>query len=194
MKTRRILVLIQIIVLSSNFAFAKFQKVYVYHDAGYKGNNYIPSGYMGDYSNVRIQHRSYEKPRKGKTCMKIVIYKNKNIEKWCGVYWQYPVNNWGTEPNTAIDVRGAKKLTFYARGHNGGEIIDTFKLGGIKGDYSDTAEAETGMIRLSKKWKKYKIDLRDCDLSHIIGGFCFVITNSDNPKKIIFYMDEVVYE
>ena len=32
---------------------------------------------------------------------------------WGGVYWQYPVNNWGTFPGKRI-AQGATKVTFYA--------------------------------------------------------------------------------
>ena len=75
-------------------------------------------------------------------------------------------------------------------------MINEFKMGGMSsGDYPDSDSASTPPIQLTKEWKKYEIDLRGRDLSHVIGGFCWA-TNIDinNPDGIVFYLDDIQYE
>ena len=92
------------------------------------------------------------------------------------------------------DLTGAKKLTFWARGAQGGEKIAEFKVGGITGEYPDTDSSSIGPIELTKEWQKYTIDLDGKDLSHIIGGFCFAASKDDNPNGFVIYFDDIIYE
>ncbi len=113
---------------------------------------------------------------------------------WIGIYWQNPANNWGSK-RAGFDLRGAKKLTFWARGEKGGEIISEFKMGGIAGEFSDSASAGIGPAMLTQDWKQYEIDLTGQDLSHIIGGFGFSLSGDDNPAEgTVFYLDTIRYE
>src|SRR5262245_57589725 len=66
---------------------------YVYSD---QGDHFIPSGYMGDTSDIIVIGMYKQKPGKGAACMK-VKYSGKAGQgnKWAGVYWQDPANNWG---------------------------------------------------------------------------------------------------
>ncbi len=165
---------------------------YVYKDAFNKANHYIPSGWMGDYGDIKINARWKKKPKKGKTCFQIkYTAQRKQGAGWAGIYWQNPANNWGTSKG-GYNISGAKKLFFYARGEKGGETVE-FKFGGITGQYSDSASGTTGPIELTKKWKLYEIDLEDMDLSFIIGGFCVVFSGQQNPDGATFYIDEVYY-
>ena len=43
----------------------------VYADKGAKGNHFIPSGWMGDYGDIKIDDGSTDDPADGKTCIKI---------------------------------------------------------------------------------------------------------------------------
>ena len=133
-------------------------------------------------------------PFSGDTCMR-VEYKNDSGTRWAGIYWQNPANNWGTIPGVGFDLQGADKITFWARGDKGGEIITEFKIGGIaSGEHIDSDSASIGPVQLTKEWTKYEIDLRGRDLSYIIGGFCWA-TNIDvnDPEGIVFYLDELKY-
>ena len=112
---------------------------------------------------------------------------------WMGIFWQQPANNWG-EKKGGFNLTGAKKLTFWARGAQGGEKIAEFKMGGITGEYSDTDSVTMGPIELTKEWKQYTLDLSGKDLSNIIGGFCFAMSKEDNPNGCIFYIDDIIYE
>jgi len=167
---------------------------YIYADKGSIQNHFIPSGWMGDYSDLKLDVGSTDNPYFGKTCIKIT-YDNKatNGARWAGMYWQYPANNWGGVDG-GFDLSRAKKLTFWARGEKGGERIEEFKVGGIMGEYSDSDTAGIGPVVLDKEWKQYTIDLTGKDLSYIIGGFAWATNLDVNPDGAVFYLDEIKYE
>lgn len=169
---------------------------YVYSDKDFSNNSFfIPSGWMGDYSDIIFVPDFTENPYLGSTCIKI-IYKNKASQgaRWAGIYWQNPSNNWGIEKDAGTDLTGAKSLTFWARGERGGERIEEFKMGGISGAYPDSDTASIGPIVLTTEWKQYSIDLKGRDLSHIIGGFAWSANLDANPGGCTFYLDEIRYE
>ena len=164
----------------------------VYKEQG-PGNHYTPSGRMGDTSDLSISYASKNNPHSGTTCIR-VRYKAELSQSagWAGVYWQHPANNWGTKKG-GYDLTGAKKLTFWARGEKGDEIVE-FKMGGIVGPEGDSDQASTGPVKLSAEWEEFTLDLTGLDLSHIIGGFCFAISSMDNPEGAVFYLDDIIYE
>ena len=179
---------------SSPGASGEFKKFFVYADQGYFKNHYIPSGWMGDYGDIKFNDASPDKPYSRKNSIKIVYSaKKKQGAGWAGIYWQDPANNWGNLKG-GYDLTGAKKLTFWARGDKGGEIITEFKMGGINGEHSDTASASIGPIQLTPEWKQYTIDLKDEDLSLVIGGFSFIVSSMENPDGATFYMDDIAFE
>jgi len=166
----------------------------VYTDARSPDNHYIPSGYMGDYSDVKTETASFDNPHAGTTCIK-VTYSNasSNGARWAGVIWQSPANNWGDKKG-GFDLTGAKALVIWARGAKGGERIEEFKIGGVTGLYPDSDIAGIGPILLTQEWKKYEIDLSGKDLSYISGGFCWSTNLDVNPEGATFYLDDIKYE
>jgi hypothetical protein len=171
-----------------------FKKVNVYTDSGDETNNFTPTGWMGDYGDLKLSTKCFISPKKGSTCIKIFYSAKKSQGAgWAGIYWQEPANNWG-DIDKGLNLAGAKKLTFYARGDRGGEIIEVFKVGGIKGTYADTTDVSFGPIMLTKKWKKYTIKLKNKDLSRISGGFGWVTSAETNPDGMVFYLDEIQYQ
>jgi len=178
----------------SKLPMARVKKFYVYADRGYFKNHFIPSGWMGDYGDIKFTDGWSENAYSRRTCIRIVYTaKKKQGAGWAGVYWQEPANNWGNIKG-GYNLTGAKKVTFYARGEKGGELVTEFKMGGIGGEYSDSTAASIGPIALTKDWKKYTIDLERDDLSNVIGGFCFVLSAMENPEGATFYIDEIAYE
>ncbi|MBI4846175.1 MAG: hypothetical protein HY810_06870 [Candidatus Omnitrophica bacterium] len=167
---------------------------FVYNDNPSRDNHYIPSGWMGDYGDIKLTQNEKNNPHSGKTCIKFeYTAKGKQGAGWCGVSWQNPANNWG-EKKGGFDLRGAKKLTFWARGEKGDERIMEFKMGGIGGTYYDTDSAGIGPIDLTAEWQQYTIELTDIDLSHISGGFVWATNADSNPEGCIFYLDDIKYE
>ncbi len=172
----------------------EFKKFHVYADQGYFKNHFIPSGWMGDYGDINYNDSSATNPQSRRTAIKIAYSAaRKQGAGWAGIYWQDPANNWGNTKG-GFDLSGAKKLTFWARGEKGGEVVTEFKMGGITGQYSDSASSSIGPIVLTPEWKQYTIDLSTEDLSLIIGGFAFVVSAMENPDGATFYLDEIVYE
>lgn len=167
---------------------------YVYADRGSVNNHFIPSGWMGDYGDIKYDNGSKEDPYLGDTCVKI-IYSGKATQgaRWAGIYWQNPANNWGTV-DAGFDLSRATKLTFWARGAKGAERIEEFKVGGIMGEFSDSDTAAIGPVILNNTWTQYSIDLSGKDMSYIIGGFVWATNIDVNPEGATFYLDEIKFE
>lgn len=169
---------------------------YVYSDKGQTNSTkFAPSGWMGDYGDIKFSDASTDNPVDGRTCVK-VSYSAKGAQgaNWAGIYWQHPPNNWGTRPNAGYDLSKFKKLTLWARGEHGGEKLAKFGAGGISGEFPDSDAVETEAIVLTKDWKKYTIDLAGKDFHSISGGFLWAASRDDNPEGLTMYLDEVRYE
>src|SRR3981081_2097857 len=82
---------------------------YVYADKGARVNHFAPSGWMGDYGDIKIDDGWTENPADGHTSIK-VSYSAKGTQgaNWAGVYWQHPANNWGDKPG-GFDLSNMKK-------------------------------------------------------------------------------------
>jgi hypothetical protein len=172
---------------------------YVYSDSRSPKNHYVISGWMpgvGTDKDIKYDGSSKENPYLGDTCIKIE-YKDVSGNLWAGIYWLHPstpVNDWG-KFDVGYDLSKAQKFTFWARGENGGEVIDTFKVGGVMaGPYSDSDSAEIGPVVLNKEWTQYTIDLKGKDMSYVNGGFCWSTNTEKNPNGVTFYLDELRYE
>lgn len=177
--------------LGASIALAEAPKgtlpVSVYAEDGDK-LSWIPSGYMGDVGNIKMSGDDTTNPHSGKTDLK-VQYTSGN--GWGGVVWQSPANDWGKKPG-GIDLTGAKKLTFWARGAEGGEKV-SFSFGILdKADYPDSAKGELKDQTLTKEWKEYTIDLDGKDLKQIKTGFVWVLGAKGDP--VTFYLDDIKYE
>ncbi|MDP2831569.1 MAG: hypothetical protein Q8O02_04915 [Candidatus Omnitrophota bacterium] len=167
---------------------------YIYVDRSTAGNHFIPSGYMGDFGDIKYNGASKEDAYLGDTCIEI-IYSGKAAQgaRWAGIFWQNPANNWGSV-DAGFDLSSAAKLTFWARGAVGGERIEEFKVGGIMGEFSDSDSATIGPVLLNKEWTQYTIDLKGKDMSYIIGGFAWSTNVDNNPEGAKFYLDEIKFE
>lgn len=172
-----------------------FKPFIVYQDKGSRENHFVPSGFMPDGKCVTLDDKWTQDCYEGKTCMRVVydIECSQANQKWAGIYWLNPANNWGSRKG-GFNLEGASELTFWAKGEEGGERIEEFVLGGLKGDYPDSDTAIIGPVILSDKWRKYTIDLRGKDLSYISGGFAWTTNTDVNPEKCIFYLDNIRYE
>lgn len=168
-----------------------YKPFYIYSDNKIQ-NHYYPSGWMGDTQDLKVSGAYHDEPRLGKTCLR-VTYLAKGSKEWAGIYWQNPPNNWGSAKG-GYNLRGAARLTFWARGQNGGERLNEVKIGGLSGKYPDSDVAWIGPISLKKQWTQYTIPLDGKDLRYINGGFCFTLLSSDNPHGCTFYLTEIRYE
>jgi hypothetical protein len=172
-----------------------FKPFYVYASKSFRENHFIPSGFMPNGKCIKFIDDWRENCHKDMTCIKVVydVECSRQDEKWAGVYWLNPANNWGSRKG-GFDLTGAEKLTFWARGEKGGEQVQEFTIGGITGDYPDTDTAVIGPVILGAQWKQYTIDLRGKDLSYISGGFAWTSSEDVNPEDCTFYLDDIKYE
>jgi hypothetical protein len=118
------------------------------------------------------------------------------IQRWAGIYWQNRPDNWGEMEGEDLRDQGFTKITFWARGERGGEVVE-FKSGGIEAvgrKFKDSYSATSGTIILEPEWHEYSIDLSGKDLSSVIGGFAWVAAGSANPDGLTFYLDDIKFE
>ena len=164
---------------------------------------YYPSGWMGDIVqaggtgtlNVTTEETTVE----GKTFAATRIdYKQGKGKGWAGVYWQHPDKNWGDEPG--FSLAGYKRISFFARGERGGEIVE-FVSGGITNKskpHQDSFRKSLGKVVLKKDWTKYVIDLSDLtdqQLSDVIGAFAWVAVGGyDKEGKLVTYIADLKVE
>lgn len=188
---------------------------YIFTERGSNLNHFVPSGWMGDFGDLKMNQgwtKGVAKPKmsadkkkakamepanaKDETCIQIrYTAERKQGNGWGGIYWQHPANNWG-DKRGGFDLSGYSQMTFWAKGDVGGEVIDKFQLGGIPGqtEEGDSDEAQIGPVTLTKDWKLYSVDLTGLDLSHIIGGFVFAANADSNPQGFTIYIDEIRLE
>lgn len=169
-------------------ASTKTKLPFVLFGEGQEGLPFVWSGWMGKHDAIGMDEKSSIQPKEGQHCMKLEF---RSPDNFGGIIWQAPANDWGDKPG-GFDLTGAKKITFWARGENGGEKVD-FVMGVLKDKpFSDSANAEKKGVELTKEWKQYEIDLADMDLTHIKTGFGWVVGGQGKP--VTFYLDEIRYE
>ncbi len=135
--------------------------------------NFFPSGWMGDAEKgtAHLTTKPETVTIDGSARAAICFTYTRGAQGWAGVYWQHPENNWGDVPGA--DLQGASRITFFAKGTNGGEIVD-FISGGMNGKrYIDSYRISTGQAPLSREWTRYSLDLGGKDLSNVIGAFAW---------------------
>jgi hypothetical protein len=165
-------------------------------------SKFFPSGWMGYVTGIKgngtlTVERQVVKLEGKDTIETRIEYKQGPEKGWAGIYWQHPDSNWGDEPG--LDLTGAKRISFYARGERGGEIVE-FISGGINSGkkYKDMYKESTGLIPLTKEWTKYVIDLskfKNKELSNVIGAFAWVASGGfDKEGRIVVYIADLKVE
>jgi len=194
---KRLMVFLAVMALVACVAstsYAEFKRFNVYTEKTARDNHFFPSGWMGDWGELKIDTGWKDNPHSGATCIKVTYSgEQKQGAGWTGIFWQNPANNWGTKPG-GFDLTGAKTAHFWVRGEKGGEVLSEVKVGGITGEYADSDSSSIGPITLTKDWKEYTIDLTGKDLKYISGGFCWAASATDNPNGFNIYFDDIYYE
>jgi hypothetical protein len=86
---------------------------------------------------------------------------------WAGAFWQYPKNNWGTVGGGYPIPPGANRVSFWARGKDGGEKVRFFSGEGLNipcSDYVATANTNTTFPTVPA-WTHYTVDITMLDYS-----------------------------
>ena len=105
--------------------------------------------------------------------------------------------------DAGLDLTGAQRLVFYARGETGEERVEFF-LGGrgwldgrIVDEFHDsTPKVSLGVVKLTREWQRFEIPLAGIDLSNIGCGFGWVANDINNRdlQTVRFYLDDIRYE
>ncbi|MCX6950566.1 MAG: hypothetical protein NTV51_00010 [Verrucomicrobia bacterium] len=182
----------------------------VYSDADAPGNHFNVRALIGETPPM-IESWSVG-PHSGSTCIK-ASFEASRSQIWGGWYFMVgalssgsstPSANWGSLPNAGVDLTGATRLSFWARGEQGGEKVKFFCLGVGRDDQTGRAnmpypesspQITTGFVTLTRNWTQYSISVRSSNLSYVLGGFGWVTNAPDNANRsITFYLDDIQYD
>lgn len=150
---------------------------------------WIPAGYMGNTGAIKMDQGWVKNPKSGVSCIKVFY---QAADEWAGVVWQDPVNDWGDAAG-GYDLSGATALEFWARGEEGGEVLE-FGFGVLGADkkYADSGSGQLKGVRLTDDWRKYRVELgKDVDLQRIKTGFYWTVAGQGKP--LTFYLDDIRY-
>lgn len=189
----------------------------VYEDISSPGNHFlVPAKIPNGNAPVTIFGSSMTNPHSGATAIRNQFCTGGGTEG--GFYFQNgiftgmtganppptPQTNFGTVPNAGIDLTGATRLTFWARGEIGGEKIEFFMGGVGRGNppapFPDSTSripaqgSPNSVFTLSANWQQFTIDLTGANLNYVLGGFGWYATIANNPNGAVFYLDDIRYE
>ncbi len=166
----------------------------VYDDLYTPVRRFAGAGSMGDEAGLSFDLNVKEQCQEGRSCARFSYSPSQSPkEPWAGFQFQISEEHWGTRDET-YDLNKAGHLTFWARGEKGGERIDEFRVGCLKGKFPDSVCAGIGPVKLTKTWKKYVIDLQGFDLARVAGGFSWSTDGSANPGGVTFFLDAIQFE
>ena len=167
---------------------AKADLPFVLYDEPNGNSEFIPSGWMGSTESMSLDPRCNDDAKFGSHCLKFEYSKADN---WGGVVWQHPDGDWGEKPG-GFDLTGAKRLSFWARGGEGGEQVKFgFGILGREKKYFDTAKDEM-TVKLVPEWKQYTFELGDADLKRIKSGFYLSVAGQGKPLNV--FLDNIMFE
>jgi len=161
----------------------------VVYDEAHGDMPWTPSGYMGNADAISMDPAHTEGAHAGDTCLR-VGYSARG--EWGGVVWQSPADDWGDKEG-GFNLAGARVLEFWARGENGGEVVNFgFGLLGADKPYPDTHRGELEGVELTAQWRKYTIEIPEgADLRRIKTGFFWSLAGQGGP--VTFYLDDIAY-
>ncbi len=185
-------------------------RIPVYEDVSSAGNRFHAYAKIPDENAAVAVNGSWTvNPRRGATALRCE-FEDLPGENYGGFYLlngvlqgddTSPQLNFGEIPDAGVDLSGTVRLTFWARGENGGEQIEFF-LAGVGWDpptqFPDSSSRHPPQgtrTTLSANWQQYSIEgLAARDLSYVLGGFGWVADDTHNPGGAVFYLDDIEYE
>jgi len=163
-------------------------------------------GFIPDGSGVAFTDQWRDYCYSSPMCIKTGFSATSSQRGFGGVYWYANNSEEGPGINLYvhlnIDERTRIRLTFMARGGEGGERVQ-FKVGGVmNGNDSIRFPIETAYLTLGTEWRRYEIDLSEealpngDNLSNVVGGFCWVTNEDQNSDKdeVWIFLDNICYE
>ena len=130
-----------------------------------------------------------DNPHSGTSCIKIVYNTG---GAWGGIAWMNPAGNWAGAKG-GFNLKGATKLTFWARTDTGGEKFGIGYGGMVDAshDYFDSSKGSQDFT-VTKDWAQYTLDLTGKNMDHIVAGLVTVWGGPGHPFNL--YLDDIQYE
>jgi hypothetical protein len=171
----------------------------VYVDDGDPRNHFIPSGFFGDIGDLTLSQTDRSAPHGGTTAIRI-DYRPSGSQRFAGIFWQCPENNFGTVQGAGFNLSRARQVQFWARSSVPAQA--EFKVGGIgtaapRAPFPESLDSTTTIpvvVALGTDWRQFTIDLTGRDLTRVIGGFMFVTNTAQNPSGLTLYLDDIVWQ
>jgi len=182
----------------------------IYRDGSCAGNNFNSRGKMGNLE-IAMAHDWQINPHSGIDCVRAFVEPN-GTNTFAGFYFlngtlegeeRTPSINWGDTPNAGVDLTGATKLTFWAKGDQGGEQVQFFCFGigrdpdtgqPIKDYPGSSTKISLETVTLSTTWTKYTISLVGHDLSYVLGAFGWTVEKKSwETNPTVFYLDDIEF-
>lgn len=188
---------------------------YVYDDFLSAGNHFAERGQMcneGDEDSVPAMDEAWTNdPHSGLSCIRCEFKSRKsNWGGWFFLNGALPAKaknsqlNWGEVPGAGHNLKGATRLTFWARGEKGGEKVRFFSLGigrnpnsgAPNAPHPDSArQVSSPYVTLSTEWKQYSFKLQGLDMTNVLLGFAWQTKSTINRQKdVVFYLDDIAFD
>jgi hypothetical protein len=109
--------------------------------------------------------------------------------------WRNKPGNEGEAPGDDLSKAGYRRISFWAKGAAGGEVVE-FRAGGmgnVKTRYQDSFDVTAGKLRLTSTWAEYGIYVSNADLSSVLTPFCAGFHREDNTEHTVVYLDDIQY-
>lgn len=159
---------------------------------------FIPSGFIGCNNQITIED-AYQKEFHSAPFGNRITFIDNCDAGWAGIYWQLPTSNFGDKPGINLSGLGYSKVTFWAKGETGGEVIE-FGSGCIddpKAKFKDSycAKIANRRVVLENEWVQYSIEFDEgTDLNSVVGAFYWSSPWRANSNGLVFYLDDMQFE
>jgi hypothetical protein len=182
---------------------------------------YTPSGFMGDGTTTGALKLYFDAcperaPGALGSCYSFVYRPQLELrDRWVGVVWQSPANNWGYQKPKIVEA-GATRIRFKVRGSLSGRVkLESGGLGGYDAErmqdytYQDPYKVPApGKQPIfcnfdDKQWTECKVPLvgadggsifGDEDELSILGAFAWYYERGQSLDPVTLYFDDIVWE
>jgi len=106
----------------------------------------------------------------------------------------------------AIDITGAKRVVFFAKGEKGDEAVQFMAAGsGLEGKQTgkelyqnEKTALKTQKVKLGNDWQRYEIDLSNASnlskVTHAFGFNAYKGQQSTDSGKLVFYVKGILFD
>jgi hypothetical protein len=156
---------------------------------------YSPDGYFGDGEVAGFLDLVKACPQRapgGQGDCYTLTYKV-GIKRYAGIFWQHPHNNWGFAPGHQV-TPGATRITFQARGQNGGEVL-TAGAGQMDTlPHHDSFKLEEKTVGLTTAWTQQEVPFRSVSYQGddgVLGAFLISLAAPADDATTVLYLDDI---